>query len=61
VPVNTKQLVLTVHGPGCAEDPALDTTLAGKMFKDRPALEEAMKGHILAQSELMARYEKIKK
>jgi Raf kinase inhibitor-like YbhB/YbcL family protein len=40
---------------------ALDTSLAGKMFKDRAALEEALKGHILAQSELMARYEKIKK
>jgi Raf kinase inhibitor-like YbhB/YbcL family protein len=40
---------------------AIDTPLAGKMFKDRAALEEAMKGHILAQSELMARYEKIKK
>ena len=40
---------------------ALDTPLAGKTFKDRAALEEAMKGHILAQSELMARYEKVKK
>src|SRR5262245_13863709 len=40
---------------------ALDISLAGKMFKDRAALEEAMKGHILAQSELMGRYEKVKK
>jgi Raf kinase inhibitor-like YbhB/YbcL family protein len=40
---------------------AVDIPLAGKMFKDRAALEEAMKGHILAQSELMGRYEKIKK
>ncbi len=40
---------------------ALDTSLAGKTFKDRAALEDAMKGHILAQSELVARYEKIKK
>src|SRR6267378_1269932 len=40
---------------------ALDTSLAGKTFKDRAALEEAMKGHILAQSELMGRYEKIRK
>jgi len=40
---------------------ALDVPLAGKMFKDRAALEEAMKGHILAQTELMGRYEKIKK
>lgn len=40
---------------------ALDTPMAGKTFKDRAALEEAMKGHILAQSELMGRYEKIKK
>ena len=40
---------------------AVDIPLAGKMFKDRAALEEAIKGHILAQSELMGRYEKIKK
>jgi Raf kinase inhibitor-like YbhB/YbcL family protein len=40
---------------------ALDMPLAGKMFKDRAALEEAMKGHILAQTELMGRYEKVKK
>ena len=40
---------------------AVDIPLAGKMFKDRAALEEAMKGHILAQSELMGRYEKVKK
>ena len=40
---------------------AVDIPLAGKMFKDRSALEEAIKGHVLAQSELMGRYEKIKK
>ena len=40
---------------------AVDIPLAGKMFKDRAALEEAIKGHVLAQSELMGRYQKIKK
>ena len=40
---------------------ALDTTLTGKSFKDRAALEDAMKGHIIAQAELMGKYEKIKK
>jgi Raf kinase inhibitor-like YbhB/YbcL family protein len=40
---------------------AVDIPLTGKMFKDRAALEEAIKGHVLAQSELMGRYEKIKK
>ena len=40
---------------------AVDVPLAGQTFKDRAALEEAMKGHILAQSELMGRYEKVKK
>ena len=40
---------------------ALDVPLTGKTFKDRGAVEEAIKGHILAQSELMGRYEKIKK
>jgi Raf kinase inhibitor-like YbhB/YbcL family protein len=40
---------------------AVDIALAGQTFKDRAALEEAIKGHILAQSELMGRYEKIKK
>ena len=40
---------------------AVDIPLAGKMFKDRAALEEAIKGHVLAQSELMGRYEKVKK
>jgi Raf kinase inhibitor-like YbhB/YbcL family protein len=40
---------------------AVDAPLAGKTFKDRAALEEAMKGHILGQAELMGRYEKIKK
>jgi Raf kinase inhibitor-like YbhB/YbcL family protein len=40
---------------------ALDAPITGKTFKDRAELEAAMKGHILAQSELMGRYEKIKK
>ena len=40
---------------------ALDVPLTGKTFKDRESLEAAMKGHILAQSELMGRYETIKK
>ena len=40
---------------------AVDIPLAGQTFKDRAALEAAIKGHILAQSELMGRYEKIKK
>ena len=40
---------------------ALDIPLAGKSFKDRAAVEEAIKGHILAQAELMGRYEKTKK
>src|SRR5262245_36969368 len=40
---------------------ALDTSLADKTFTDRAALEAAMKGHILAQVELMGTYEKVKK
>ena len=40
---------------------AVDVPLAGKTYKDRAALEEALKGHILAQAELMGRYEKVKK
>lgn len=40
---------------------AVDVALTGKTFKDRAAVEEAIKGHILAQSELMGRYEKVKK
>jgi Raf kinase inhibitor-like YbhB/YbcL family protein len=40
---------------------ALDAPMTGKTFKDRAGLEAAMKGHILAQSELMGRYEKVKK
>jgi Raf kinase inhibitor-like YbhB/YbcL family protein len=40
---------------------AVDIPLAGKTFKDRAAVEEAIKGHILAQAELMGRYEKVKK
>jgi Raf kinase inhibitor-like YbhB/YbcL family protein len=40
---------------------ALDTTLQGKTFKDRATLEDAIKGHVLAQSELIGRYEKGKK
>ena len=37
---------------------ALNISLQGKNFKDRAAVEAAMKGHILAQAELMGRYEK---
>lgn len=40
---------------------ALDTPMSGKRFKDRASLEQAMKGHVLAQTELMARYERVKK
>jgi phosphatidylethanolamine-binding protein (PEBP) family uncharacterized protein len=40
---------------------ALDAPMTGKTFKDRAELEAAMKGHILAQSELTGRYEKGKK
>jgi len=40
---------------------ALDAPVTGKTFKDRAELEAAIKGHILAQSELMGRYEKVKK
>ena len=40
---------------------AVDVPLTGKTFKDRAAVEEAIKGHILAQAELMGRYEKTKK
>src|SRR5215470_19504667 len=40
---------------------ALDAPITGKTFKDRAELEAAIKGHILAQSELMGRYEKTKK
>jgi len=40
---------------------ALDAPITGKTFKDRAELEAALKGHILAQAELMGRYEKVKK
>jgi Raf kinase inhibitor-like YbhB/YbcL family protein len=40
---------------------AVDVPMTGKTFKDRAELEAAIKGHILAQSELMGRYEKMKK
>ena len=40
---------------------AVDTPITQKTFKDRAELEAALKGHILAQAELMGRYEKIKK
>jgi phosphatidylethanolamine-binding protein (PEBP) family uncharacterized protein len=39
----------------------VDVPLTGKTFKDRAELEGAIKGHILAQAELMGRYEKVKK
>ena len=40
---------------------AVDVPLAGRTFKDSAEVEAAIKGHILAQAELMGRYEKIKK
>ena len=40
---------------------AVDIPLTGKTFKDRAAVEDAIKSHILAQAELMGRYEKVKK
>src|SRR5207249_6338014 len=40
---------------------ALNITLQGKTFKDRAAVEAAIKGHILAQSELIGRYDKMLK
>lgn len=40
---------------------AVDIPLQGKMFKDRAAVEEAIKGHILAQSELIGLFDKAKK
>jgi hypothetical protein len=40
---------------------AVDVTLQGKTFKDRAAVEAAIKGHILAQSELIGRYDKMLK
>ena len=38
---------------------AITITLQGKTFKDRAAVEAATKGHILAQSELVGRYDKM--
>ena len=40
---------------------AIDIPLQGKTFKDRVAVEEAIKGHILAQSELIGLFDKAKK
>src|SRR2546426_1277400 len=40
---------------------AIDIPLQGKTFKDRAAVEEAIKGHILAQSELIGLFDKAKK
>ena len=40
---------------------AIDISLAGRTFKNRDELLAAMKGHILQQNDLMARYDKIKK
>ena len=37
---------------------ALDITLPAGRSYDKPALEDAMKGHVLAQSELMGTYQK---
>ena len=40
---------------------AVDIPLQGKMFKDRASVEDAIKGHILAQSELIGLFDKAKK
>ena len=40
---------------------ALDTTLAGKKITNKAELQEAMKGHIVEQAELVATYNKQKK
>jgi len=40
---------------------AINITLQGKTFKDRAAVEAAIKGHILGQSELIGRYDKMLK
>ena len=40
---------------------ALDTKLSGAKITNRKDLEDAMKGHIVDQGELVAKYEKMKK
>lgn len=40
---------------------ALDTKLAGAKILNRKDLEDAMKGHIIEDAELMGKYEKMKK
>jgi Raf kinase inhibitor-like YbhB/YbcL family protein len=40
---------------------AVDIPLQGKTFNDRGAVEQAIKGHILAQSELIGLFDKAKK
>ena len=40
---------------------AIKISLQGKTFRDRAAVEAAIKGHILAQSELVGRYDKADK
>ena len=40
---------------------ALDVKLAGTKITNRKELEDAMKGHILEQADLMGRYNKVKK
>ena len=37
---------------------AVDIPLTGKMFKDRAALEEAIKGHVLAEAQYLGRFER---
>ena len=39
----------------------LQASRSTRLWESHTRLEEAMKGHVLAQSELMGRYEKIKK
>jgi Raf kinase inhibitor-like YbhB/YbcL family protein len=40
---------------------ALDTKLGNANFANRKQLEDAMKGHVIEQAELMGRYKKVKK
>ena len=40
---------------------AVDIPLQGKMFKDRAAVEDAIKGHTLAMTELIGLFDKAKK